>query len=282
MNTDFLVTHGIYAAGIVLLAWWLLTTSLGRKALANAPPRRNRTPIIAPLIPLSIWFIGTALMQSIVEKIVRPPEEWQRLFLNNLVYSAMALFTVGVMLFLAEKTFARGLRGLGLWPWTIPKDLGFAFVDLLAVWPVFTAVGVLTIEAAKALVGPQFEMPKHVGLEIITESTALPLRVLIIVLAVGVAPLVEETLFRGLIQTVLRSHFGGPWPAIFTTAALFAFFHVDFQNPATVTHVPPLFALAVGLGYAYEKSGSLFRSIFMHAMFNAVSILAALSQTARP
>jgi membrane protease YdiL (CAAX protease family) len=43
-------------------------------------------------------------------------------------------------------------------------------------------------------------------------------------------------------------------------------------------HWPALFVLAMGLGYAYEKSGSLFRPIIMHAIFNGIMIAATLLQ----
>jgi membrane protease YdiL (CAAX protease family) len=36
--------------------------------------------------------------------------------------------------------------------------------------------------------------------------------------------------------------------------------------------IPALFTLAVCLGLAYEKSGSLLVPMIMHAVFNAVSI----------
>jgi membrane protease YdiL (CAAX protease family) len=36
--------------------------------------------------------------------------------------------------------------------------------------------------------------------------------------------------------------------------------------------------LALYLGYAYEKSGSLLRPIFVHAMFNAMSVITVLNQ----
>jgi len=45
-----------------------------------------------------------------------------------------------------------------------------------------------------------------------------------------------------------------------------------------VSHWPSLFILALGLGYAYERSGSLLRSIFMHALFNAINIAGVLTQ----
>ncbi|MFZ9024246.1 MAG: type II CAAX prenyl endopeptidase Rce1 family protein [Anaerohalosphaeraceae bacterium] len=44
----------------------------------------------------------------------------------------------------------------------------------------------------------------------------------------------------------------------------------------TPTHIPALFILSVGLGYAYERSGSLLRPILMHIFFNGLSITMTL------
>jgi hypothetical protein len=79
-------------------------------------------------------------------------------------------------------------------------------------------------------------------------------------------------LFRGLFQTLLRSYIIRPWPAIIFASLIFIIFHA---NPE---HWPALFMLSLCLGYAYEKSGSLFRSIFIHSVFNAMSVFAALGQ----
>jgi membrane protease YdiL (CAAX protease family) len=273
LNTELVITYGFYAVGIALLARWLTTTSVGRRALVNAPPRRNRMTLFTPLIPFFIWFLGALVLQQVIGRFVGALEGWRELFEENLVAGVASLITIAVMLLLARQAFARGLRGLGLRPRTIPKDLAFAALDLLAVWPVISAMIVVTIAVGKAVLGPEFEMPQHPELEIITETAAFPLRVLIVILAVVVAPLVEEMLFRGFIQTVFRSYLGRPWLAIFLTAVLFASVHINR------THWPALFALAVGLGYSYEKSGSLFRPIFMHALFNGIVIASALAET---
>src|SRR4030042_6290429 len=90
LSIDVLVTNGIYAAGVLLLARWLITTSLGRKALVNAPPRRNRMSPIVPLIPLSLWFIGAALLQPLVHQLIRPHEQWQEVFLDTVGFCAPA------------------------------------------------------------------------------------------------------------------------------------------------------------------------------------------------
>jgi len=264
--------HLITLTGIALFAAWLLKTSLGRKALVATPDRRNRMAPYTPFIPFFIWLIGISMMQSVVDLIAGSFEGWQSDFLNNLVFCTGAVVTIVVMLILAQVDFAEGLKGLGLRLRTIPKDAALAFVNLLAVWPVVLAMIVATTSFGKMLQGQDFEMPQHEELQLISESTAIPLRVLIVFLAVVVAPLLEEMLFRGLFQTMIRSYLEQPWVAIIITSAIFASVH---QN---VTHWPALFMLAMGLGYAYEKSGSLFRPIFMHALFNGVAIAATLSE----
>jgi len=267
-----LVMDLIFMAGVLLFAKWLLGTSLGRKALVDTPPRRNRMALYAPFLPFAIWLMGTALLQAISRGLVGTLAGWQGVFLDNLVYCVGAAITIAVILLVARFTFARGLRGFGLRPATIPGDLGWACVDLLAVWPIVLAMIVITMAIGKALLGQEFEIPQHMGLEMITESGVIPLKVLIIFLAVVIAPAVEEMLFRGLIQTMFRTYSGRPWLAIVATSALFASVH---ENG---THWPALFVLGMGLGYSYEKSGSLFRPIFMHALFNGTTIAAALAE----
>jgi hypothetical protein len=174
---------------------------------------------------------------------------------------------------MAKFDFTDGLRGFGLRLRTIPKDIGHAFVTLLAVWPVVLAMIVATTMLGKMFSGSDFQIPQHEGLRIVTESPALPLRILVVLLAVVVAPVLEEMLFRGLFQTMIRSYVENPWLAIIIASAIFASVH---QN---LTHWPALFALAMGLGYSYEKSGSLIRPIVMHAIFNTIAIGSVLYET---
>ena len=149
-------------------------------------------------------------------------------------------------------------------------------------------------------------MQQHQQLTTITEYPQLPLRIMISVVAVVIASLFEEMIFRGLFQTTIRSYFEarpssagfrlkpavggwspiiqgtghedhvtdryGAWFAILISSGIFAAIH------ANTGHWPALFVLGVCLGYAYEKSGSLFRPIFIHSFFNAASIIATLSQ----
>jgi membrane protease YdiL (CAAX protease family) len=87
----------------------------------------------------------------------------------------------------------------------------------------------------------------------------------VIIAAVVIAPVTEEILFRGYFYPVLK-RFGGALPAAFGTAILFGAIHNNALG------MPGLTLLALALTLAYEWSGSLLVSIFMHAWFNATTL----------
>lgn len=262
--------------GTAIFATWLLRTSLGRRSLVDSQPRRNSMAPYVPFIPFLAWFLGIFFIQSVVDSFIRPVDGVPKVFQDHAVYCAAAVLTiVGLILPLAQFHFARGLKGFGLRIRTIPRDLGAAFCTLLAVWPLVLGAIVATTLIGKLISlwvwGQDFEMPQHEALEQMTQHSGGALQILLILLAVVIAPLTEEMIFRGFFQTMIRSYLGRPWLAIVMTSALFAMVH------GNLTHWPALFVLALGLGYTYEKSGSLFRPIFMHALFNGVAVLSTLA-----
>jgi len=131
-------------------------------------------------------------------------------------------------------------------------------------------------------------------------------QVALILGAVLVAPLFEEFCFRGHLQTLLRRVFAekktgagsvlpaapfpqadnaeaplnepppvrrrvrGTWLAIILTSLMFAAVH-------PVWSWPPIFVLSLCLGYAYERTGNLWTSITIHALFNSISTAVFLS-----
>jgi membrane protease YdiL (CAAX protease family) len=276
MLRNMTATDFIWLAGLILLARWLLDTSLGRKALADSPPRRNCMPPYLPLVPLILWFGGVAMIVVLVQKLTPNLSGWQDLFRDHIVMSIGAVATIAAMLFLAHVHFARGLKGFGLNIRTIVKDFFMAIVNLWAVWPLILAAVTVTILFAKLFSGQEYHMQQHQQLEMITEYPQLPLRIMIVFVAVIIAPLLEEMLFRGFVQTTIRSFINirnSAWPAIAASSVFFAIMHAD---PG---HWPALFVLGVCLGYSYEKSGSLFRPIFIHLFFNAASVTIVLYES---
>ena len=92
--------------------------------------------------------------------------------------------------------------------------------------------------------------------------------VLVLVVCV-LAPIAEETIFRGVLLTSIKERFGVKW-AIGISSVVFAVMHL---NPFTFV---PILLVALVLSVLYVRSGSLWVSIACHSAFNAIGVLAVL------
>lgn len=117
------------------------------------------------------------------------------------------------------------------------------------------------------------QLPEQLAVQFLKMTFGYPLLLVLAVLSIIVlAPLVEEILFRGFLQSFIRQHLGNK-QAIFITSVLFAFFHYSpEQGIANLTIVGSLFVFSLFLGFVYEKRGSLWSPIALHSLFNAVNV----------
>jgi membrane protease YdiL (CAAX protease family) len=92
--------------------------------------------------------------------------------------------------------------------------------------------------------------------------------VLILVVVVG-APIVEEIVYRGAVQTHLQKT-AGTGVALVGTAVLFAAIHMS------LIEFPGLFAFALVLGYTRLRSDTLGLPIVTHMAFNAAGLILVL------
>ena len=93
---------------------------------------------------------------------------------------------------------------------------------------------------------------------------------------VFLVPIIEELMFRGLMQTYLNNYFRRV-PAIVLTAFVFALFHYSPEQGATnIEFIVTLFVLSCFLGFIYERQASLWAPIGLHVAFNGISVLAIL------
>ena len=89
----------------------------------------------------------------------------------------------------------------------------------------------------------------------------------LVVLAVVLAPLCEEFIFRGLLFRGLRRDLGLPWAAA-ASAAVFAIIHPSLG-------IVPVFGLGLAAAIAYERTGWLLAPVLAHATYNGVVVLLA-------
>ncbi len=265
---DFWTPEALMFCGIgfcILLIWQIHAG--GFAALQAAPVRRNRLMGIEPIVLLSVWLVGMFGFNIVITVVFKNAST---VFQQSLLYPALMFLEAALivaMLLLARCAFARRLKGLGLSLRTAGRDAGWAAVYLLAVYPLIL-LGLWAVLVFGRFIRDDFNIEVHQSLTFLAENTGWGLRLVIVGFSVLIVPVFEEMLFRGFLQTTLRSlTHQRPWAAIVLTSALFSLLHPP-------THVPALFILSCGLGYAYERSGSLLRPMFMHIFFNGVSVAA--------
>ncbi len=90
------------------------------------------------------------------------------------------------------------------------------------------------------------------------------------VMAIVVAPITEELLFRGLLLQLICRYTQRAWIAIALSGVLFGLVHRDLPQA-----VLPLTSMGIILGYARVKYRSIELCILIHALFNAQAIVTA-------
>lgn len=182
--------------------------------------------------------------------------------LANVVF---LLLVCGALLF-----YLRQMRGLepadlfGIRRLPFSRALGWAVVGLLPLLAVVSLCNWATLNWLK-----QFwpDLAPQDSVKLFLENGDWGTRAIMGMAAVVVAPLVEETVFRGFVYGVLK-RFTEPIFAAIISSAMFALAHFHLGSAV------PLFVLALGFVGAYERTGSLAVPMLMHALFNGLSLAA--------
>ena len=160
----------------------------------------------------------------------------------------------------------RHLHPVELFGFTVVRWKLLAVTILLALIPMFVVVGTTAVLSNEWLqqLAPGAQEQELVRAFVETDDTVL--RVLIILAAVVVAPVVEETLFRGFIYGVLKRYTDAPFAALLS-GLFFAIIHMHTGS------LLPLWVLALFFCAAYEFTGCLLAPMILHALFNSTSIV---------
>jgi membrane protease YdiL (CAAX protease family) len=256
-------------AGLALFIYWVVKNRFGRGTLERAIFRQNFMPYYLPFAVIFGWLGLYLVTSNLAENLTAQLPDWQQ---KLAVYSSFVLIEIVIIVFIfisARRYFEGGLSGFGLSLKGIFKDIVSAAAMFVAVWPLVLAAIYLIIIIGRLIEGPDFQMQQNEGLAVILENKQWSLRLLMIFFATILTPIFEELIFRGLLQTYLRDLDYSPWQSIFIASIIFSILH-------PLMHLPALLILSVCMGYAYERSGSLLRPIFIHLFFNAATIAFAL------
>ena len=166
-----------------------------------------------------------------------------------------------------------GLQRAGLLPRRPLAELGAGVAGAAVALPVVLALAAFASWVTRALGGTAPELG-HALLYVFRDEPPGPALALLFLAVVGLAPLLEEAIFRGLIQSAILGVLGGRqrWLAVAIGAVVFAAIH--FNVPWQVQ--PGLFVFGVVLGWLYERTGSLLPCVIAHAAFNGANVAMVL------
>jgi uncharacterized protein len=167
-----------------------------------------------------------------------------------------AFLVAGAFVFASMKLSPRkwhfGLRAVRPWPAVGWVALGFALM-------IGFELGFLELINSDAT---NNDLGSHVG---VGEAIASGLAVIVI------APITEELFFRGFFYRALRTRLW-MWPAAIIDGAVFASLH--YESAETASAILPVIAFfGIGQCLLYERTGSLFAVIGVHALFNTFASL---------
>ena len=151
-------------------------------------------------------------------------------------------------------------------PFSLTRELRFAAEVFLAAYLPTTALRLLIVLISMSIVG---EPPaSHPFLEMLEAGVSVPMILMILVMAVFVAPIVEELQFRVVILGGI-AQLGKPMLALIASSILFSFAH---GFPDSIALIP----LALALGYTYLRRRSYVTVMLVHLLFNGFNMILAL------
>jgi len=142
------------------------------------------------------------------------------------------------------------------------RSMGVAFLIMLGVLPLIFALMILTGTLMQKFFG--IAPPEQVTVGFLKNHPRFWQTVILGFVAVVLAPVAEEMLFRGILYPFIKQR-GYPRTALWSTAILFGVIH--FNLGALV----PLIGLALVWTWLYERTRNLLAPITAHVTFNAVN-----------
>ena len=177
------------------------------------------------------------------------------------LYLGLMIAPLGILSLLLRQGGARPAGGWLQWHWPpVAGAIRQALTTLLMVLPIvaLSSWGIERIWGDPGGSNPLLDL-------VLTSSEPWSLACFAFT-AIVVAPLFEETLFRGVLLPVLGRQLGG-WKAVLISAAVFAIAHLSLGE------LIPLFLLGIGLGWLRWRSGRLSCSVWMHGLWNGLTFL---------
>lgn len=210
-----------------------------------------------------IWYIGWAFIGVVVGGIESAyPTHIDSLSINLLAsFLSFLVITVGIVLEMKQRTTLRWKVALAAeWPRNAGKYFFLAFV----LGGIFASIG------AGVLLTRDIQ-PDTPMAQMIQQNESEMAFLFLLIMAITMAPIFEELIFRGYVYDVLRRTLG-LYPAVAIVAGLFGLMHVH-QYWTDWAGILLILLFGLSLTWMRAWSRSLWPCIFMHYVYNSLMIL---------
>ena len=268
LNVGLMATGGV----VMLAVASILTARRRWRAALSFTPRRSGELDLLYLTLAIVLFLVLMIGMKVLGSALAPPgkmsqEHWigtpsmpglWPILANNV----SKLILVGVVCVMAAIALDGGLTSFGWRHDRIFRDLVWAVLGYLVIWPVCEGLAYLAVLL--------YDPPPLHGVLNMVHTGSLPTwgMIALWLSAVLISPVAEEVFFRGMLQTVIRRYVDLPWLAIAFAAIAFGAMHT-----AQPQYVVPLTVLGLALGYVYERTGSLIAPVVIHVLFNSRTMI---------
>ena len=217
-----------------------------------------------------IVLIGTTNLQDLASQHLTSAELLKQI-VNTL--EANGRLNIALIILFIFMILGEGAIPLGAWLFSVRKyrcrweALGFKKFDikkglLLAI--IITCIGLGIAIGYEALLGTSGTEDSY---NIYSPFTANGIGIaLFAITAVIVAPVAEETFFRGFMLQGIGKRLGYTWGTVISSA-LFALAHIS------PTNLVPIFILGLMLAWLYNKTKSIWPCIIVHCIYNSIALV---------
>ncbi|NLN75823.1 MAG: CPBP family intramembrane metalloprotease [Armatimonadetes bacterium] len=229
--------------------------------------RHDVSPSVAlpAFLVYSALYFGIGAVASIIVGTRFDLDQNDVFYMLTLIGSALLSGAIGLT-FLRDRSCEVGWnwRSIGFRTDSILTDVMRGTAGYLAALPVVIVAIDMSQHLSRSIF-KHFPTPEQPFGEIISGGGAAQIALVFLAASV-VAPIVEETFYRGVLYSAFRSRMG-VWGSAVICSALFAVIH---PLPGGLL---PIFALAMVLAVLRERAGSLLPCIVCHCLYNTTGLL---------
>ncbi len=196
-----------------------------------------------------------------------PQIGFNSLALGVLVHGFSAILNLLFIFWIVGSSSRSPMYSIGLWKVpNIKSCFGILLLMLAFIPPCFFLKAVWGYAIESIGLSAENQAPVQMFMQTVQSGDVVGILSLILI-AVFVAPVIEEFIFRGIIHGYLVKQLGSSWVAPTVSASIFAAIHLNWAA------LLPIFVLGYILARLYERRGSLYDAILLHMYFNAFSLL---------